>query len=366
LENAMTRQRKRSRGLTMVEVLLLLGIFVCVLIMLFPAIQASREKTRIATCLNNLNKLGLAYHNYATAHKLFVPSSGLSRDDKGKITAVDGWSWLVLLLPYMGKSHSPNGVSIDPQNLYARLDIAHGCPLTEPDGANGTPHADVLATSLPELLCPSSGSSPYTDFGGKKAAVTSYHPFGATHIESLSVASPNPLTPKFKPGPWSSLDMSGSVLPHPDGVCFPGATLTFSNIRNGMSCTLLLAESVEPRYARWTVGTDAAVVGFPRCVEYEHLNGGGYLPKGYQSAIDKRPEADSTYWTYHTYIDWDYGQTPYDAADGTSGERYGPSSNHPGVVNHLIMDGSARSLSRNIDIALYMSAIRGRWFWLRD
>lgn len=357
---------KRKRGLTMVEVLLLIGIFVCVVIMLLPSLLAARDASRRVTCNNNMKGFGLAYHNYATAQRVLVASSGVTRDADGKIQAVDGWSWLVLVLPYMDERDGQKAVSAAPKELYNQLDISKGRPLIEPAGAKGTPHADALATSLPGLLCPSFGGSPYTDFGGKKAAITNYKPLGATHIESLSVASSNPLTPKFKPGPWPARDMSRSGPSHPDGSCFPGTNLGFGNFRNGMSNTLLLVESIEPRYARWAVGADAAVVGFPRCVEFEKYEYGGYAPKGYGKALAKSPEANSTYWAYHTYIDWDYSQGYYDAADGTSGERYGPSSDHSDVVNHLLMDGSCRGLHRDIDIAIYMSVIRGRWVWHQD
>jgi hypothetical protein len=365
----MNARGNRHRGLTLIEVLLLIGIFACVCIMLWPALLAARESARRPICVENMKKLGVAFHQYSTAFpRQIVASSNVSRDRDGKITAVDGWSWLALTLPYMESWKQPDGVAMSPKDLYDTLDITNGRPLIEPKGAEGTPHADALATSMPYLLCPSSGSSPYTDFEGKKAAVTSYHPLGATHIESLSIASANPLTPKYNPGPWPGLDMSTSGPPHPDGNCFPGVSLLYASLRNGLSNTLLLVESLEPRYARWTVGADAALVAFPRCVEFEEYRsrryapkGSAYAPKGYSKALEQSAEADSTYWTYHTYLDWDYSRSPYDAADGTSGERYGPSSNHPGVVNHVIMDGSVRSLSKDIDITLYMFLVRGRF-----
>ena len=394
----MRYRRKRSRGLSMAEVLILIGILVCIGIMLLPAILASRENTRRLNCMNNMAGLGLAYHGYGMAHKRPLASSGVTRDANGKVQAVDGWSWLVLVLPYMddwyrrpdiamvpGKQNQknrPNAVDARPlvalagarvglaKELYDTLDVEHGRPLIEPVGAKGTPHADALATALPGLLCPSFGGSPYTDFGGKEAAITNYKPLGATHIESLSVASPNPLTPKYNPGPWPDLDISRSGPPHPDGSCFPGGTLEYRYFRNGLSNTLLLVESLEPRYARWTVGSDAAVVALPRCIEFEDwvyrneefgVSKSYGVVKGYGKALKGDPAADDTYWFYHTYLDWDYSNSPCDAANGASGERYGPSSNHPNIVNHLLMDGSSCSLNRDIDITLYMALIKRRW-----
>ena len=190
------RRCKSDRGMTLVELLMVMGLVVCLGAMLAPAILASREAARRTTCVNNMKALGLACHKYAQANRALMPSSNVTRDAKGKIVAVDGWSWAVLVLPYM-EGGPQRGKRVDLQRLYDSLDIQHGRPLIEPDGAKGTPHADALATSLPGLLCPSSGAGPYADANGKWVAVTSYHPFGATHIESLSVASANPLKPKY-------------------------------------------------------------------------------------------------------------------------------------------------------------------------
>jgi hypothetical protein len=119
---------------------------------------------------------------------------------------------------------------------------------------------------------------------------------------------------------------------------------------------------VEQRFARWTVGAEAAVVGFPQTIEFEECKpeyvGGRIEPKGYTKASAKSPDADSTYRTYHTYLDWDYNRYPYDGADGSIGGKYGPSSNHPGLVFHSLLDGSVRGYSREVDIALYMYLIR--------
>jgi type II secretory pathway pseudopilin PulG len=90
--------QKRRCGLTMIEVLILLGILGCVVVMLLPAVQSSREAARRATCVNHLKQLGLAFQNYASVHRTFPASSGVTWSAVGKITAVDGWSWQAELL----------------------------------------------------------------------------------------------------------------------------------------------------------------------------------------------------------------------------------------------------------------------------
>jgi hypothetical protein len=339
-------------------VLILIGILGCIVVMLLPAIQSAREAARRTTCLNNLKQLGFAVGAYESAHGKFPPSSGVTRNANGAITAVDGWSWVIAVLPYWTQFADPHGSAPVAKKLYDRLDIAHGRPLAEPASAEGTPHADALAVSLPELLCPSYHGSPYADPATKMAAITNYRAMGATHIESLSVASPHPLTPKYGAdslaGRRSTRDTS---LLHPDGACFPGEGLNPGKFDKGVYCTIVSVESIEPRFSRWTVGEEAAVVGFPPNVEFEKDLYDGCTPKGYREAMRESPDVEGTYWTYRTYLEWDYDRNPYDGDDGAQGGRYGPSSGHPHVVNHLFADGHAVSMPRSIDLIFYMFLI---------
>jgi prepilin-type processing-associated H-X9-DG protein len=74
--------------------------------------------------------------------------------------------------------------------------------------------------------------------------------------------------------------------------------------------------------------------------------------------VQKSAEADSAYWSYKTYLDWDYDRSPYDGVDGTISGKYGPSSAHPTGVNHAFLDGHVSSITRDIDVFVYMYQIR--------
>jgi len=41
--------------------------------LLLPAVHSAREAARRARCANNLKQIGLAMHNYVTAHNAFPP-----------------------------------------------------------------------------------------------------------------------------------------------------------------------------------------------------------------------------------------------------------------------------------------------------
>lgn len=359
-------KRKSNSGLTLLETLIVIGICGGIAMILFPVILAAREKSRQAACANNVYKFGTALLSYNQMRGQFPPSAGVSRDAEGKMVAVDGWSWIALILPYMEANESQEADRRQ-YHFYKSLDLKNGRPLTEPTEAKGTPHGDALATTFDVFLCPSSSSSPYIDPTTKREAITNYKAMGASHKESLSIASPHPLTPKFceEPLPVVQSGKTQGFAFHPDGNMFPGSSTRLEDLAdgNGTTHTILVAESLEQWFSRWTVGAEATVVGLPPNVEFERIthNRFWYVPKGYEQALQKSPEAESTYWTYSTYLNWNYEEKPYSGSDDCEGERYGPSSKHPHVVNHLFGDGSCQAIEKDVDVNFYMFLIRGRF-----
>ena len=64
-----------SRGFTLVELLVVISIVGMLIALLLPAVQAAREASRRAQCMNNLKQIGLAFQNHYSAHQFF-PSAG--------------------------------------------------------------------------------------------------------------------------------------------------------------------------------------------------------------------------------------------------------------------------------------------------
>ena len=50
------------------------GLLGMLIALLLPAVQAAREAARRAQCVNNLKQIGLAMHNYASAHSVLPPA----------------------------------------------------------------------------------------------------------------------------------------------------------------------------------------------------------------------------------------------------------------------------------------------------
>ena len=100
-----------ARGFTLVELLVVIAIIGILVGLLLPAVQAAREAARRMQCSNNVKQIGLALHNYESAHRLFAPGC-ISRvtgpwgggGNQGIPEAGPGWGVFAFVLPQLEQS----------------------------------------------------------------------------------------------------------------------------------------------------------------------------------------------------------------------------------------------------------------------
>ncbi|MBN2578569.1 MAG: DUF1559 domain-containing protein [Pirellulales bacterium] len=387
----------KKRGFTLVELLVVIAIIGILIALLLPAIQAAREAARRASCSNNLKQIGIALHTYATLHNNKFPPSAALQVTPSASKDVRGFSWLVHILPQLEYQPLYDRLSapLKRQNYDPYSRTPNNPDATE-NGREITAVNEARDTSINTLVCQSNPNQLFTNRAtttpGMKMAFTNYKAMGASCSESLAninvrddTTSTTANNVPFNPRPPN--------FSHPDGAIFPGNYTRIAELQiDGLANTILVAETMDDTYSVWVFGTDCTLVGVPlRSRTYLATIGNNvgtlgttatyYRPNGFDGKFGD--EASATVAQLVTYLGYDFTPqgppTDYYSYQGVSAlspamityppnrvtktvstdgiRTAGPSSGHPGVVNHLFGDGTVRSLKKDIDYALYYFAI---------
>ncbi len=285
------RRNHRKLGFTLIELLVVIAIIAILIALLLPAVQQAREAARRTQCRNNLRQIGLALHNYQSAYGVFPNVNAAN-------SPISGTTFFASILPM-----------IEQGGTYSRYDFNLG---------NAAPvNREAVAQRIPAYLCPiaplrrdvpgctgDSGRAP-----GMYAACV-----GNKHYDMYwsFYGYPQP-------------ELTGAII-YSDTR---GGTTSFRDFTDGTSNTLMVGETA--------------------------YNLPDYKFAASDVLCANQSRYSFTYWSNpyptSTGISTQYGFNPKDQpGDGVFDPNWVGTfrSDHIGIVNFVLADGSVRGISDNI------------------
>ena len=316
----------RARGFTLIELLVVIAIIAILIALLLPAVQAAREAARRTQCKNNLKQIGLALHNYLDVHSVFPPSYCVGAATGGT------WSIHARILPFMEQG-----------NAFAIADLSVGYGVV-PNSTSG-----ITQMQVPSYTCPSE----------VKAVPRVGVAPAATHF---------PTTYAFNAGSWQFFTASASfadgVQPGSGAFC-PNSRFADRDFTDGLSNSLCFSEV--KAYTPNGGGVDPANATPPTALDLTSLVTGTISLNGHTEWVDGKIHETGFTAAFapnsKTVIAAASGSTPAVFGDVISRKERNTAglsktcfaavtarSYHIGIVNALLMDGSVRAISENIDL----------------
>ncbi len=314
------RMRTSRPGFTLIELLVVIAIIAILIALLVPAVQKVREAAAQTHCLNNLKQIGLALHNYEGTYKYFPPAGDYPMGGTG-----DCWSVQAQILPF-----------VEQQNLQKL------CNFTQSYSVQG----QVTQARVEIFQCPTEvNSKPRPD-----GAITHFPLNYGVNLGSWMVYNP--------------LYRQGG-----DGAFAVGSRLRIGAFTDGTSSTLALSE-VKAFTPYLRDGGNPAAWGGPPPTDPAAIAsfGGSFkVESGHTEWVDARVHQTgfTTAFVPNTLVPYSNGGINYDidftssregkTTNGTTFAAVTSRSYHTGLVNALMMDGSARGVFNSISLATWQA-----------
>ena len=323
------------RGFTLVELLVVIAIIGILIALLLPAVQAAREAARRSQCTNNLKQLALAVHNYADTYGVFPAKKQGTLFSGGDCYAFNGGygsGWMRLLPFYEQKALYDQWAS--PQTFGTRQYLPFGpCPWGPYDADYLT--YQIYSAQVPTLMCPSDGKV-------RNKGTTAYGRSNYKFCVGDSVPHDGTV------GNNESTETRGVFANH-------AAKITFANITDGTSNTIMLSERLFPADARLANQGIAYNLGSSQPPRDCYLTLDPSNKRLYLSSLSvttwgsKWAHGATSQIGFNTVLPPNGPACASLANDNTTYIILPPTSEHPGGVNVAMADASVRFISDTVD-----------------
>ena len=299
---------RQSKGFTLVELLVSIGIIGILVGLTLPAVQRVREIARRVECSNHLRQLGIALHNHEAARKSFPASGWTTASSQNPSGAYIGWQAIVL--PHLEQN----------QVLSAYDDSSHWWT---------DRNLIIGRTSVPVYQCP---STPLVERSGRlvakppRPALDLDHPLGGSDFAAIMGVRSS-----IAPQNYSGSQATRSVM-------FRNSATRFADITDGASNTVLVVECA---------GRPAVFRQAKRWLELASDQGNGWVDSEGGFSLDG---SDAT----GTRLGQGPIQSPYAMNRTNENEPY---SFHPGGAHFLFADGRCEFISESIALSIAASLI---------
>jgi prepilin-type N-terminal cleavage/methylation domain-containing protein/prepilin-type processing-associated H-X9-DG protein len=327
------------RGFTLIELLTVIAIIGVLVALLLPAVQSAREAGRRSQCSNNLRQIGLAAFNYESTNGTY-PASTVVGGYGTTVVWKNNWSSLARILPWLEQTPAYNAINFTWKDSSA---------------VNTT----VCAVLVQTFVCPSDpqSSAPAFNDRGTVFGRTNYGSCdGDWYVFSFPGAGPSwagmPSRCAF------SVNIARRIADFSDGT---SNTLLYAEVKTfqpRLKCPGLSVKSpfAEPApYAPVPADYGGSGCSFATKM-HTHWSNGGVYHAGFTTSW---PPNKATFYYYSGSppvipprgsgnIDTDIISVNENDG-GPTFAAFTARSYHPGGVNVLLGDGSARSVKSTVD-----------------